>query len=331
MKSLPALSIVIVTLNNQRSLAECLRLIKRQDYPKNKIEYIIIDGGSTDATPQIAKKYGFRFIKSPIRHNAEAQRAIGLRRASHNLIVSLDADNYLPNDQWLRQMVRPFQDDPEVVHANTIYYGYRKTDSVFNRYVGLFGHADPVAYYVGLPDRIPRFQKKWSLGHIIRNTSKYVLVDFDKDSLPTVGCNGVVYRKDILLKYAKSSTKDFLHIDVFADVVTKGYTRFAIVKNDVIHDTAVSLLFLMKKRLAFLFNYYLPKSMKRRYLIYDPTSKKSNFKMFLFIFYTVTFIKPLMDSIRGYLVIRDVAWFVHPLVCYIYLISYGIAAIRKKI
>lgn len=329
MKSLPSITIVIVTLNNERSLGECLRRIVSQDYPKNRIEYLVVDGGSTDRTGQICKTYGFRFFKSPIAANAEAQRAVGLKTARHNLIVSLDADNYLPDKNWLRRMVQPFVDDSAIVHAGTMHFTYRRGDSLFNRYVGLFGHADPIVYYVGRPDRLPRFKKHWTLGNVIGNKPGYTVVEFDPQTLPTVGCNGVVYRRDILLKYAKSSPKEFLHIDVFVDVIRNGYRRFAIVKTDIIHDTAVSLSVLMKKRIAFLSHYYLASDVSRRYLIYDPHSVKSNVQLVAYVIYTVTMVKPFIDALRGFLVIPDIAWFVHPLVCWMYLFAYGRAAVRR--
>ena len=331
MKALPYISIVIVSLNNERTLSECLRGIKDQDYPQDNIEYLAIDGGSIDETVAIFKKFHFRVIASPILKNAEAQRAIGLKLASHNLIVSIDADNYLPTRLWLRQMVRPFMEDPMVIHAGTMYYGYRRTDSLYNRYVGLFGNVDPIVYYIGRPDRLPRYQKCWTSGKIISDRRAYTVVEFDTNTLPTVGCNGVVYRRDILLKYSKSTPKDFLHIDVFVDAIKSGHRRFAIVKNDVIHDTAVSLPALMKKRIAFLSHYYLASETNRRYLIYDPHSTKSNMKLHLYIFYTMTMVKPCFDALRGFFYIADVAWFVHPLICWIYLLSYGRAIIKRTI
>lgn len=331
MKSLPSVTIIIITLNNERSIETCVKAILAQDYPKKNIEYLNVDGGSDDSTGAILKKYGFKIIKSTILHNAEAQRGIGLKAAKHNLIVSLDADNYLPNKDWLRQMVRPFIDDPEVVHANTLHYHYRKDDTIFNRYCALFGLADPIVYYVGRPDRVPLYMHNWTLGRIINETDDYYTVEFTKETLPTVGCNGVVYRRDVLLKYAQSDPEHFLHIDVFADLVAKGHNRFAIVKNDVIHDTAVSLSALLKKRIAFLSSYYLKSTVKRRYLIYDPGKLSDRFKLALFLLYTVTLIRPAADGIRGFIKIPDPAWFLHPIVCLMYLYAYGMASIKRVI
>lgn len=325
----PGITILIVTLNNERSIETCIRAILSQEYPKKNIEYLNVDGGSTDRTVAILTRYGFKSMRSPILYNAEAQRGVGLKRAKHNLIVSLDADNYLPHKKWLRQMVEPFMDDSRIIHAHTLHYTYRRTDTLFNRYCALFGVADPIVFYVGRPDRLPQYVKSWTSGKILRESDSYRIVEFTKDTLPTVGCNGVVYRRDLLLKYAHSDPVHFFHIDVFADLLAKGYNRYAIVNNDVIHDTAVSLAALMKKRTAFLSNYYLKPSIARRYLIYDPTKQADRFKLMLFVFYTVTWIKPLFDGIVGFIAIPDIAWLLNPIVCWVYLYAYGIASIKR--
>ncbi len=330
MKNLPKISIVIITLNNERTLSECLRKVIEQDYPKRLIDYVGIDGGSTDSTKDIFKKYHFRIINSPIKKNAEAQRAIGLREAKHNLIVSLDADNYLPKNNWLREMIEPFLADDKIVHAYTMHYTYRPNDNFSNRYFALFGINDPIVYYIGKPDRLSWIEEKWSLGNIIKETKNYYVVEFNQETLPTVGCNGVVYKKDLLLRHAKSSPQEFLHIDIFADLVEKGYNRFAITKNDIVHDTAANLSMLIKKRTAFLLNYYFDQKriIARRYFVYNPRKIKDNVRLVLFIIYTITLIKPLWDSLRGFIKKRDLAWFLHPLVCWIFFYAYSVATIK---
>lgn len=326
---IPDITILIVTLNNERSIARCLDAIAAQDYPENHIELLNVDGGSTDETGTILKKYGFRIVKSPIQRDAEAQRGIGLKEARNNLIVSLDADNYLPHPRWLRQMVQPFIDDSKVVHAGTLHFHYDPGDALFNRYNALLGAIDPIVFYVGRPDRAPQYVRRWDKGTIIKRTSSYTTVEFTPETLPTVGCNGVVYRKDLLVAHAQSDPGHFLHIDIFADLVGKGFNRFAVVNTDVTHDTAVSLMFLMKKRIAFLSSYYLKTPVARRYLIYDPSRMKDRMRLFLYVVYTVTIIKPFLDGVRGFLFLPDAAWFLHPVVCWVYLYAYGVATLKK--
>ena len=127
-----------------------------------------MDGGSTDETLNILKRFGFRSVRSTIPGNAEAQRGIGLKLAKNNLIVSLDADNYLPTDQWFREMVQPFIDDPTMVHANTLHYRHDYRDTIYNRYCALFGVVDPIVFYIGRPDRLAQYQKSWTLGNVVK-------------------------------------------------------------------------------------------------------------------------------------------------------------------
>ena len=53
----PSISIIIPTLNSAKTLKDCLQSIEMQDYPKDRIEIIIADGGSTDSTLSIISEF----------------------------------------------------------------------------------------------------------------------------------------------------------------------------------------------------------------------------------------------------------------------------------
>ena len=55
-KKYPKISIITVCLNSEKTIKKCLDSVINQNYPKKKIEYIVIDGGSDDKTLSIIKK-----------------------------------------------------------------------------------------------------------------------------------------------------------------------------------------------------------------------------------------------------------------------------------
>lgn len=73
----PSVSFIIPTLNASWILERCLKAIRDQNYPRNKVEIIVADGGSTDSTIKIAKKYDARVI-----HNTEVLHEPGKALAS---------------------------------------------------------------------------------------------------------------------------------------------------------------------------------------------------------------------------------------------------------
>ena len=51
------ISVVIPTYNSEKTLEKSLKSIREQSFNQEEIEILIIDGGSTDNTLEIAKKH----------------------------------------------------------------------------------------------------------------------------------------------------------------------------------------------------------------------------------------------------------------------------------
>jgi len=321
MTPLPTLSIVVVNRNAAPKLKTSLDLISRQDYPKELVEVLIVDAGSTDDSSNLAEKYGYNFFIGGYPDNQEARRCVGIRRAKNDIIVSIDADNYLPDVGWLRSMVLPFVEDADIFASQTLYYSHRKADSVLNRYFSLFGVNDPVAFYLNKADRMPHYCTDWALLGKGEDKGSYFKVTF-KDELPTVGCNGFLVRRSVINEVL-GDPEDFFHTDVIFDLVQKGHRSIAFVKNGMIHDTSDSLRHLIRKRVAYFTEHSVKLKGRRRYQVFDSRSWKDRLNLVKFVLYTVTGVKPLFDAMRGYLKEPDAAWFLHPVVCYCFLIAYG--------
>ena len=87
-------SVVVTTKNEARNIGNCLASVAAQDYPRELVEIIVVDNGSTDDTKAIARQYtDLVFDKGPER---SAQRNFGLlEAATGTLVMFLDADMIL--------------------------------------------------------------------------------------------------------------------------------------------------------------------------------------------------------------------------------------------
>lgn len=83
------LSVVLITLNEERNLARCLASV-------NAIgdEIVVVDSGSSDRTQEIALSYGARVVVQPFLGYV-AQKNFATEQASHDWVLSIDADEEL--------------------------------------------------------------------------------------------------------------------------------------------------------------------------------------------------------------------------------------------
>lgn len=331
---LPAISIVIVTYNCARNLQECLSKVAEQNYPKDKVEILLVDGGSTDETLQVAKSFGAKTVYGGFKTDAEPRRGIALFHAIHEIVGYIDSDIFLTNTNWLREMVFPFMEDKEIVATQTLFYKYRKGDSLLNRYFSLLGNHDPVAYYLKKTDRFSYGQKKWNLLGKAVDKGAYFKVKFDYRRIPPLGCNGFFIKKVPFLESALPRREDvntFNHSDAAYLLIAKGYNTFGFVKNSVVHKTSDgSILSWVRKRIESTECLYYRK-IPRKYKVYDPRNKWDNLNLLKYIIYTLTIVKPLYDSLRGFSRKRDIAWFMHPLMCFVMFYTYGYVTIKQII
>lgn len=85
-----SVSIIIATRNEERNIANCLESIKKQNYPHERIEVIVVDNNSADKTKEIASRYTDKVYNCiPQR---PAQINLGVKSAKGEYIFFPDAD-----------------------------------------------------------------------------------------------------------------------------------------------------------------------------------------------------------------------------------------------
>lgn len=329
-RDLPTISVCIATYNSEKTIGDCLKKIREQKYPQSKIEIVLGDGGSTDKTVAIAKKYNTKVISIPAnKQHSEYNRGMAFNKAKGEFALILDHDNFLPNTHWLADMVEPLLENQQIVASSTCYYDYNRKYDLMDRYFALFGTSEPLPYYLRKADRLPQMNKHWSLQGSAVDKGSYFHVTFEKDprKFPSIGSNGCIMRRELVLKNAQADPDHHYPIDVLFDVVKKGHTQFAFVKTSIIHLTHSRGLFeFLKRRIRFVEKYHFEEQNKRRWSV---VMKGDEVSLILFIVFSLTFIKPTIDAIFGFIRIPDVAWFVHPIMCFGTTVIYGYSTLRQ--
>ena len=93
-----ALSVVIITKNEENKISRCLESVKWAD------EIIVVDDLSADHTIEICQKYGAKVISHKSEGNFDRQRNIGIDNASGEWILQLDADEIVTGE--LKQAIQ---------------------------------------------------------------------------------------------------------------------------------------------------------------------------------------------------------------------------------
>jgi len=126
------ISVIIPTLNEEKYLPRCLKSLVNQqsDHP---CEILVIDGGSTDRTVQVAEKYADEVLMKP---NAPvgAARNLGAKTATGDILAFIDADT-IANPQWVESIDEAFRRERRAVGLTgpTLPYDGRLSDAITYR------------------------------------------------------------------------------------------------------------------------------------------------------------------------------------------------------
>ncbi|MDP2939838.1 MAG: glycosyltransferase family 2 protein [Candidatus Omnitrophota bacterium] len=327
---LPSISIVIPTLNSSKTIKNCLDSILMQDYPSDKIEIIIADGGSADNTISIVKDLSqspnlrINLIYNKLR-TGESGKAEGIKCTNNEILAFIDSDNVLPEPDWFRKMVEPFH-NPSIVASEPLYYTYRREDGYITRYCSLIGMNDPICLFLGNYDRYCLLTNKWTEVAIEQiDKASYKEVRFLKNEMPTIGANGFFIRRNKLLNYPIRDY--FFDIDIIQFLYSiNPKIKIAKVKNGIIHIFSNNIFEFISKQIRRFTDYTYYNSLGlRRYNWYAIPKKK----FLKFIFYTLLCIPLFFQAVKGYLLKRDLAWFFHPIACWITLCVYSFLFFRN--
>jgi glycosyltransferase involved in cell wall biosynthesis len=186
----PTICIAIPTYNEQQMITSCLDSLFSQDYPKQKMQIIIIDDDSKDRTLSIVKEYPVKILHNGT-HDAERGKLIAYRACKSELFCYLDADITLMGNDWLKNMTYPLIRDREISGVFTKFVG-RDSDTSLQRYYNLSPlQLDPIFQFFS-----PSIESK-----VIKHSKFYDTCEFGLFSIPPIGI--CIYKTLQIRKYLR--------------------------------------------------------------------------------------------------------------------------------
>lgn len=106
----PLVTVVIPALNEQESIGDALTAVLTQDHPLDRLEVVVVDGGSTDHTVDVARSVldgaalaSWRVVTNS-RGSTPSSLNVGLEVAAGELLCRVDARSFIPPD-YVRRCV----------------------------------------------------------------------------------------------------------------------------------------------------------------------------------------------------------------------------------
>jgi len=143
----------IITLNEENNITECIQSLKRVCN-----EIIVVDSESTDNTVNIAKSLGAKvYIQTYLGDGP--QKHFGVQYATHDWLLSMDADERLDEDMVADILALDMSSQPEDAYA------FRRKNYVGKRWIKAGG------WY---PDSVIRLYNKHSAKYVAKKSHAYV-------------------------------------------------------------------------------------------------------------------------------------------------------------
>lgn len=220
----PGVSIVVVALNEDRSISSCLESLLAQDY-KGEFEILVIDNGSRDHTLQIVEDLRSKNPKIKLIHNPKRgivfSRNIGIRESIFPFISYTDADCVAPV-YWLSNLMKGYTEYKSrypalcaVGGGNQVFlprsYYSKALHVMLQSYLGSHGSVNGKIYTENMfVDHIPTtnvmYEKKVLLSNLFDESMVFGGSDLEISTRLEAKGYAFLYIKDTVMMHRREST-----------------------------------------------------------------------------------------------------------------------------
>lgn len=306
-------SIIIPTYNSASTLKATLDSIKSQSIDKNLLQVLLLDGGSTDKTIEIAKKYDFVSICDNPDRLPEYAKMRGAQQAVGKFLIKMDSDEVFCSKHSLENRLCAFEQFPEahLLVADRMVTPNEKSSryisSVYSTAVG-----DPFTFFMYRPKTSTHqtFSK-----NIIKRTNNVVLFKFsEKDKRPIADGGTTTINLDFIKSKKIIDFHSLADISSMSDkVMDRSPFCLCIIKDDIFHNNQITFKRYIEKLKFRVINNVFGSADSG----FSNRKISGNGKKFLFPIYSVSILFPLFDAIRLSFRLKSCSFLLHPVYCVI--------------
>ena len=223
----PLVSVLMPTLNSERTIEMALSAIRRQTIGRDAVEILVADGGSTDNTRAIAKSYGAIVLENErVLPEYGLNVALSAARGKYGLV--LGSDEVITNEASFATKVRLLEENP-LVH-NVILGGYLKAEGwpLINDYMIRYG--EPFSYFMHRIDAADTWNELPRRYRMVREEADYRVFEFDEDDVRPICDDGHFFSIDYLRTIADVS--DLSIVPCLFIFMAKQHRQLAVMKDD---------------------------------------------------------------------------------------------------
>jgi glycosyltransferase involved in cell wall biosynthesis len=131
MNKSPKISIITVAYNSGKTISNTIDSVLSQEY--DNIEYIIIDGGSTDKTNEIIESYGEKishYISEKDNGIYDAMNK-GIQISTGKYIGIINSDDFYPNSNIIQKVVNKIKEEKsDCLYADLVYVDFENVEKI---------------------------------------------------------------------------------------------------------------------------------------------------------------------------------------------------------
>jgi hypothetical protein len=138
-------SVVILNWNGGDYLRRCVESVLETDYPRNLIEVIVVDNGSTDGSAKSIKKMypQVKLIENKRNLGFCVGNNVGIRNASGDLIILLNNDTIVDN-AWIKEILKKAEDPRVGIIGCKLYFPRTKVIQVLGFRSKFLGYMEAI-------------------------------------------------------------------------------------------------------------------------------------------------------------------------------------------